>query len=144
MKLIASFLCFLLVFTLVQAQQNKGLPLGIWANADKEARFQIYKCGEKLCGKIIWLKEPLLNGKPKIDSKNPDEKKREQPILGMVFLKSFEQVGENKWDNGTIYDPQSGKTYSCYMKMLDKNKMEVKGYIGIALVGRSQIWTRVE
>ncbi|MGV3589527.1 MAG: DUF2147 domain-containing protein [Adhaeribacter sp.] len=144
MKLIASFICFSLVFLSVQAQQNNELPLGTWTNANKEARFQIYKCGEKLCGKIIWLKEPLLQGKPKVDSKNPDETKRNQPILGMVFLRNFGYVGENKWDNGSIYDPQSGKTYSCYMKILDKDKLEVKGYIGIALVGRSQIWTRVE
>ncbi|KAA5543503.1 DUF2147 domain-containing protein [Adhaeribacter rhizoryzae] len=144
MKLIASFICFLLVFLSVQAQQNNEPALGIWTNANKEARFQIYKCGEKLCGKIIWLKEPLLQGKPKVDSKNPDETKRSQPILGMVFLKNFGYVGGNKWDNGSIYDPQSGKTYSCYMKILDKDKLEVKGYIGIALVGRSQIWTRVE
>jgi len=144
MKVIASFICFFLTFLSVQAQQNNELPLGTWTNANKEARFQIYKCGEKLCGKIIWLKEPLLQGKPKVDSKNPDETKRNQPILGMVFLKNFAYVGENKWDNGSIYDPQSGKTYSCYMKILDKDKLEVKGYIGIALVGRSQIWTRVE
>ncbi len=144
MKIIASILLYLLIFASVQGQNNPELPLGTWTNEDKEARFQIYKCGEKLCGKIIWLKEPLLNGKPKTDSKNPDEKLRNQPILGMVFLKNFQYVGENKWDNGTIYDPKSGKTYSCYMKILDKDKMEVKGYIGISLIGRSQTWTRVQ
>lgn len=143
MKLIALLFFCLLFSTAVWAQKNHDLPVGFWTNKEKEARFEIYKCGDKLCGKIIWLKEPLLNGKPKIDSKNPDEHLRNQPILGMVFMKDFEFVEDQKWDNGTIYDPKSGKTYSCYMKLLGANEMEVKGYIGISLVGRSQHWTRV-
>jgi uncharacterized protein (DUF2147 family) len=117
--------------------------LGIWTNEDKEARFEIFKCNEQLCGKIVWMKEPLRNGKPKTDDKNPDETLRNRPIQGMVFMKGFSFSGANKWENGTIYDPKSGKTYSCYIKMLDKNKMEVKGYIGISLIGRAQTWTRM-
>ncbi|GEO04737.1 hypothetical protein AAE02nite_24010 [Adhaeribacter aerolatus] len=146
MKLIANIFLslLLLVSNISQAQKATQLPLGTWTNEDKEARFQIYKCGEKLCGKISWLKEPMLNGKPKVDSKNPDEKLRGQPILGMVFLKDFSYTGNNKWDNGSIYDPKSGKIYACYLKILDENKMEVKGYIGISLIGRSQIWTRIK
>ena len=61
----------------------------------------------------------------------------------MVFLQGFEYDENNKWEDGTIYDPQSGKTYSSFMQMLNKNEIEVKGYIGISLIGRSQIWTRV-
>lgn len=68
---------------------------------------------------------------------------RTRPLIGMQFMKGFEYDGDNKWDEGTIYDPESGKTYSCYMKMLGKDKMEVKGYIGISLIGRAQTWTRV-
>jgi uncharacterized protein (DUF2147 family) len=75
---------------------------------------------------------------------NPDSKKRSAPRLGLVFLRNFEYDGGNKWDDGTIYDPETGKTYSSYMKMLNANTMEVKGYIGISLIGRSQTWTRVK
>ena len=119
-------------------------PVGVWTNEEGKARFEIYKCGDKLCGKITTLKEPLRNGKPKVDENNPDKKLRNRPLLGMQFMKGFEYDGDNKWDDGTIYDPESGKTYSCYMKMTGKDKMEVKGYIGISLIGRSQNWTRVE
>ena len=118
-------------------------PLGTWTNHEKEARFEIYKCGDKLCGKITWLKEPNRDGKPKTDINNPDKKLQSQPLIGLVFLKSFEYDENNKWDDGTIYDPKSGKTYSSYMQMLSKDKIEVKGYIGISLIGRSQVWTRV-
>ena len=96
-----------------------------------------------MCGKIVWLKEPLRNGKPKLDDNNPEEKLRSRPIQGMVFMKDFNYDENNKWDDGTIYDPKSGKTYSCYMKVLSKDKMEVKGYIGISLIGRTQTWTRL-
>ncbi|WP_347159118.1 DUF2147 domain-containing protein [Pontibacter chitinilyticus] len=136
------FVALMLFSTLAWAQ--KLSPLGTWTNEDGKARFEIFQCGDKLCGKIVSLKEPLRNGKPKLDDNNPNSKLRSRPLQGLEFMKGFEFVGNNKWDNGTIYDPESGKTYSCYMKMTGKNKMEVKGYIGISLIGRSQDWTRVE
>ncbi len=127
------------------AQNNKNTPVGIWMNEDKEARFEIYNCeNNKLCGKLVWLKEPTRNGKPKVDENNPDKNLQSRPLQGLVFLKGFEPVGSAKWDNGTIYDPKSGKTYSSYMKLNGPDKLEVKGYIGISLIGRSQNWTRVQ
>jgi uncharacterized protein (DUF2147 family) len=125
------------------AWAQKMTPIGVWTNEEGKARFEIYQCGTKLCGKIISLKDPLRNGKPKLDDNNPDKKLRQQPLLGLEFLKGFEYEGQNKWDDGTIYDPESGKTYSCFMKMNGNNKMEVKGYIGISLIGRTQNWTRI-
>lgn len=138
LTLAALFICL----QTVAFAQNLS-PIGIWTNQEKEARFEIYKCGDKLCGKIIWLKEPNRDGKPKTDVNNPDKKLQSQPVIGLVFLKGFEYDEHNKWDDGTIYDPKSGKTYSSYMQMLSKDKIEVKGYVGISLIGRSQIWTRV-
>ncbi len=121
-------------------------PLGVWTNEEKKATFEIYKCGDKLCGKIITLTVPNdpETGKPKLDTKNPDPKLRTRPRLGLVFMQGFSYDGDNKWDNGKIYDPESGKTYSCYMKMESANTMEVKGYIGFSLIGKSQTWTRVK
>ncbi len=144
MKRFSFLLIFLFIsFTFVWAQKGNDIPLGTWMNEEKEAKFEIFKCGTKLCGKITWLKEPMRNGKPKVDDKNPDPQLRNRPTLGMVFMKDFEYEGNNKWDNGTIYDPKSGKTYSCYMKVINKDQMEVKGSIGISLIGRTQNWTRV-
>lgn len=124
------------------AWAQKMSPVGVWTNEEGEAKFEIHQCGDKLCGKIISLKEPNRRGKPKMDDNNPDPKLRSQPLQGLVFLKGFEYKGENKWENGTIYDPKSGKTYSCYMKMKNNNEMEVKGFIGISLIGRTQNWKR--
>jgi len=133
-----------LLFFATTSWAQKLSPLGVWTNEEGKARFEIYKCGDKLCGKIISLKEPNRNGKPKMDDNNPEKSLRNRPLLGLEFLKGFDYEGNNKWDDGTIYDPESGKTYSCYMKMLGKDKMEVKGYIGISLIGRAQTWTRVD
>lgn len=121
-------------------------PLGIWTNSDKKATFEIYKCGNKLCGKIVSLATPNdpATGKPKTDTQNPEAKLRNRPRLGMVFMEGFEYDDDNKWDDGKIYDPESGKSYSCYMKMENANTMEVKGYIGFSLIGKSQTWTRVK
>ena len=136
-------LALLMLFSTYAWAQSLS-PIGVWTNEDGKARFEIYKCGTKLCGKIVSLKEPNRNGKPKVDENNPDKKHRNRPLLGMVFMQNFEYDGGNKWDEGTIYDPESGKTYSCYMKMTGKDKMEVKGYIGISLIGRTQNWTRLK
>ncbi len=121
-------------------------PLGVWTNAEKEATFEIYKCGDKLCGKIVTLTVPNdpATGKPKTDTENPDPKLRSRPRLGMIFMQGFKYDDDNKWDDGKIYDPKTGKTYSCYMKMGGANSMEVKGYIGFSLIGKSQNWTRVK
>lgn len=141
-KHLLSLLVLLLFASSAWAQ--KLSPVGVWTNEEGKARFEIYQCGDKLCGKITTLKEPLRNGKPKVDENNPDKKLQKRPLLGLEFLQGFEYEGGHKWDEGTIYDPESGKTYSAYMKMLGKDKMEVKGYIGISLIGRSQNWTRIK
>jgi uncharacterized protein (DUF2147 family) len=141
-KLLLSFFALMLFSTLAWSQSMS--PVGVWTNEDGKAEFEIYKCGDQLCGKIVKLKEPMKDGKPKVDENNPEAKQRNRPLQGLTFMKGFEYEGSNKWDDGTIYDPESGKTYSCYMKMLGKDKMEVKGYIGISLIGRTQNWTRVK
>lgn len=140
-------LCLTLLLGVLGAASAQTLsPLGIWTNAEKKATFEIYQCGNKLCGKIVTLTVPNdpKTGKPKTDSMNPDPKLRNRPRLGLVFMQGFEYDEGNKWDDGKIYDPESGKTYSCYMKMENQNTMEVKGYIGFSMIGKSQTWTRVK
>lgn len=121
-------------------------PLGVWTDVEKDATFEIYKCGNKVCGKIVTLTVPNdpATGKPKTDNLNPDPKLRNRPRQGLVFMQGFQYDDANKWDDGKIYNPKDGKTYSCYMKVLNANTMEVKGYIGFSLIGKSQTWTRVK
>lgn len=137
---------FLLAVLAIPAFSQTLSPLGVWTNSEKKATFEIYKNGDKLYGKIVTLTVPNdpATGKPKTDSQNPDPKLKDRPRLGLVFLQGFKYEDNNKWVDGKIYDPESGKTYSSYMKMKDANTVEVRGYIGFSLIGKSQTWTRVK
>ncbi len=117
--------------------------IGFWRNAD--ATFEIYDEGGMLSGKVISVSEELAaDGKPKTDIRNPDPSKRTRPIIGMVVMSGFTRNGETHWENGTIYDPRNGSTYSCTLDMAGPNRIKVHGFLGISLFGRTEIWTRVE
>ena len=141
---IASLILFSLLISFEAYSQNKANDIiGIWLTGGKEpAKIQIYKSGEKFYGKIIWLKNPTENGKQRIDANNPDKAKRNNPIIGLLILNGFKFDGDDEWKGGDIYDPESGKTYSSYMYLKDKNTIKVRGYVGISLFGRTETWTR--
>ena len=130
----------------LMAQTNQADDiLGLWLNEDKDAHVEIYKEKGMYYGKIVWLKEPIdeVTGKPKLDDENADESLRTRPVLGLLILKDFVFDGSSEWEDGTIYDPKNGKTYSCYMAFEDKNLLKIRGFIGFSLLGRSTYWTRV-
>ncbi|MBU1821878.1 MAG: DUF2147 domain-containing protein [Bacteroidetes bacterium] len=120
--------------------------LGTWLTGSKKGHVQIYKQGNQYYGKIVWLKEPIdpKTNQPKTDVNNPDSKKKEQPLLGLVNLRGFTYEGGNVWEEGKIYDPENGKEYSCKITLRDKNTLDVRGYIGISLIGRTDTWVRVK
>lgn len=134
-------LCF--SFSTVQAQTADAV-LGKWLNPSGEGQVMIYKLGEKYHGKLVWIKE--LNdekGHPKLDIKNPTEKLRSRPILGLEILKNF-VFEDGKWINGSIYDPKTGKTYSCNLTLKENGQLNIRGYIGISMIGRSEVWKKVK
>ena len=124
--------------------------LGSWLNQAKDAKIEIFKCGNDFCGKITWLKEPVYpagskegaSGNPKVDTKNPDASRRSTPILGMQIITGFQPSGDGQWKNGTIYDPDSGKTYSAKATLVSHDQLDLRGFIGISLIGRTEKWTR--
>ena len=119
---------------------------GLWYNDVKSAKILITKASNgKFYGKVVWLKEPLKNGKPKVDELNSDEKLRTRPRLGLPVLADFvkDDDDKNKYTDGTIYDPNNGKTYSCKMTFKG-NTLDIRGYIGISLFGRTTTWSRAE
>jgi len=123
--------------------QSKDAIVGKWLNPSGEGQIEIYKKGDKFYGKLAWLKEPNLNGKPKTDAKNPSANLRNRPLLNLEILKDF-VYDDGKWTDGTIYDPKSGKTYSCNISLKGNDAMTVRGYIGISLLGRSETFKRVK
>lgn len=124
--------------------QKKDDIVGKWLNATGEGQIEIYKRADKYSGKLVWIKEPNdERGKPKLDVKNPNANLRSKPILGLEILKDF-VFEENKWTDGTIYDPKTGKTYSCNLTIKTNGQLNIRGYIGISLIGRSESWKRVK
>jgi uncharacterized protein (DUF2147 family) len=135
-------------FTQISAQDfNSDDILGVWMNEDKDANVEIYKEGDKYYGKIVWLLNPIdeETNKPKLDDENADESLRNRPVMGLLLLHDFVFDGDDEWEDGEIYDPKNGKTYSCYMEFEDEddmNTLKIRGYIGISLLGRTTYWTR--
>lgn len=118
---------------------------GVWLTGGREpAKIQIYKSGAKYYGKITWLKYPEENGMPRLDRNNPDKNNRNNQIIGLMILRDFVFDGKDEWNSGKIYDPESGKTYSCFMTLQGRNTLKVRGYVGVSLFGRTEVWTRVE
>ena len=136
MKKFTLLLLVLLVATgSIFAQNNAGdKVLGTWLNEEKDGKIEIYKSGNKYFGKLVF------DGSSRTDIKNPDPKLRSRKLQDLVLLTNF-TYDDGEWEGGKIYDPKSGKTYSCIMKFKG-NILQIKGYIGITLLGRTTVWTK--
>ncbi|RZM12551.1 MAG: DUF2147 domain-containing protein [Pedobacter sp.] len=139
------FLLLLLTgFSISSIAQNKDAILGKWINSTAEAHIDISKRNDKYYGKLVWIKDQKgTEGTVKTDLKNPDPNLRKRTILGLEILKDF-VFDDGKWTDGSIYDPKSGKTYSCTLTLKDNGELSMRGYIGISLIGRSETWKRVK
>jgi uncharacterized protein (DUF2147 family) len=125
--------------------------LGVWYNAEKDAKIEVYKAnvknvGDRYFGKVIWLKSPNdANKKPKTDTENPDPNLKKRPRLGLIVLTNLAFDTGAKYEKGKIYDPKSGKTYSCQAELANDNTvLNLRGYIGVSLIGRTSVWTRTK
>lgn len=145
-RLLQVLACVALLFMLsnIAFAQSKDPIVRLWYNAEKTAKIQVFVANDgKYYGKIVWLREPLKDGKTKVDINNPSKDHRSDPILGLMLLKGFKKHGDHTYENGTIYDPKNGKTYSCTINHKG-NTLDVRGYVGFSLFGRTTTWTQAE
>ena len=139
------FFVFSLLLAALPARAAVGPDdvLGVWKNGEGTGMIQIFKSGDKYFGRLVWLKVPTTpEGAPRTDVNNPDEARRKTPLKGLVNMRDFTYAGDGKWENGKIYDPKNGSDYSCEMTLVDPNTLEVRGYIGVSLFGRTDVWKR--
>jgi len=108
--------------------------LGKWITETGDAQVEIYKSGDKLNGKIIWL----AKGPETTDSHNSDEKLRSRKLMGVNILSGLSQK-KDKWEGGRIYNPKNGKNYKCSI-WLEGDKLKVRGYLGVFY--ETQTWKR--
>lgn len=116
---------------------------GVWLTESGGAHVEIAPCEDSMCGTIIWLKEPNReDGTPKRDINNPDEANHDNPIIGLQMIRGFEKDAPGVWEDGEIYDPESGKTYDSNMLSKDANTLEVEGCV--LFFCQEQTWTRIK
>ena len=147
LRKIASLILFLALVTLPvanRADQNQGMsPVGLWKTEDAE--IEIFEVDGKLNGKIAALnKQYTSDGIEKTDISNPDPAKRSRPLIGLIFMSGFTPEGSGRWDHGTIYDPKTGNTYASFIDYNGGDTLKLRGYIGISLIGRTAVWTKVK
>lgn len=118
--------------------------LGHWLSENKDGVVHVKKVDGDYKGYLVWIKL-LATGEKKVvlDNKNPDEELQKRSLLGVRLFQGFEFDGD-EWTGGEIYDPDSGKTYKCKMSLDDDKKtLNLRGYVGIPLFGRTSHWTKI-
>jgi uncharacterized protein (DUF2147 family) len=135
----------ILPFGFTSQDQSGDRLIGVWEPGNGRSRIKIEKIGAKYFGKIVWLKEPIdpNTNKNKVDKNNPDTSMRNVPLKGYRILKDFVYKGKNEWSEGSIYDPENGSTYNCVINMKNDNVLDIRGYIGIKALGRTDNWKRL-
>src|SRR3970040_959672 len=113
--------------------------IGKWKTIDDETGkaksiVEIYEKSGKIYGKVVDILEEE-NKKRVCTNGSGDDKKK--PILGMTVIKGLSKEG-SQYTNGKILDPKNGKLYKCFITLETKDKLKVRGYIGISLFGRTQ------
>lgn len=137
---------------------------GYWLKISNDLRnavIEIYADGDTVSGRIVDLEYPVfiagerspegevvpdeLVGTPKRDVLNVDSSLHERPIEGLQHMSGFRATGRNEWSEGSLYNPEDGKTYRGRLRLRDSGRsLEVRGYIGTPMFGRTQTWTRID
>ena len=136
---------FLLFLFFGISQMYSQSVLGKWKTIDDKTNqpksiVEIYESNGKIYGKVI---EIFNEAKPNGVCSKCTGTDKNKPVLGLVVIKGLSKDGE-EYSDGKILDPETGSLYKCMIKLLGKEKLEVRGYMGISLLGRSQTWVRTK
>jgi uncharacterized protein (DUF2147 family) len=136
--------CFITVFFLIVnvSLYSQRQIVGKWLSEDKEGITEIYEQAGKFYGKIVWLKKAKDdNGTPLKDTENPNPKLRQRSLLELVVINEL-SYNNKEWLNGSVYDPKSGKTYTCKIWLTNDNTLNIRGYLGF--FHSTEVWTRTK
>ena len=126
----------------LSSADNMPPVAGTWLSGDGDGWIEITLAGDGLSG-IVKGSPNADADRPDTDEKNPDPALRDRPLIGLDLFSGFSYDGDGRWSGGTIYDPNSGKTYRCIITVVDGETLKVRGYIGVPMLGRTETWTRV-
>jgi len=124
----------------VQAQVPQDSIVGAWESDEKDVRMEFFKDGDVYKGKLLWGNKIVESDgqTSKKDVKNPAPDLRARNIIGMVSLTGLAWDGK-EYTGGKIYDPPSGKTYSC-KAWVEGDKLHLRGFMGVSLMGKTVLW----
>jgi uncharacterized protein (DUF2147 family) len=119
--------------------------VGTWLKDDNAFKVRIEKQSDRFYGKMIWVeRNHWADGSPKKDHLNPDPKLRARSYIGIPVVLGLKYDGDDTWNDGKIYDPESGKTYDCRITLVNRNRAEIRAYIGFPWIGKSLFFNRIE
>ncbi len=129
-------------FSMLSSVAFAADPQGTWLSGDGGTKVHISNCGGKLCGKVVWLKEPIdsKTGKPKTDALNPDPAKQSRPMIGLQVVQGLTPNGTDRW-SGQIYNADDGKTYAANMQLTGESTAKVEGCV-LGILCKGQTWKR--
>lgn len=123
---------------------NADAIVGTWKSSSFDYNIELYKTNNEYEGKIVGGKKMKSSNKPLLDKLNPQRNLRNQPIFGMTNVTDFEyNQYDEVWEDGIFYNPSTGQTIKCTIKMKDNNTLEVTGFLGFALTEISMTWKRM-
>ena len=124
-------------------------PVGLWRTIDDKTGkdrtlVRIVETGGVVSGKVEKRLDPDAKAEDKCDKCSDDRKG--QPLQGLEILRDLKKAdGQDRWEGGTVIDPEEGKIYKARLTPVDGGKkLELRGYIGVPMLGRTQTWIRVE
>lgn len=114
---------------------------GTWVSQDGGLKVQLVDCGDRICGRVVWLGEPLdrATGQPKTDKQNPDPAMRSRPLIGLPVVQ-MAPTGNHRW-SGTIYNADDGRIYRAHLSVQDARTAVLQGCMLVVLC-RGHTWTR--
>ncbi|MEM8790618.1 MAG: DUF2147 domain-containing protein [Pseudomonadota bacterium] len=123
----------------------ENMPHGLWLTENTRAIVQIAPCDDRTCGRIVWMENPVDgSGKPKLDVHNKDAILRDRPLCGLTLIGDLIPEPDDGAYFGFVYNPRNGKKYTARVTALAEDKLEMRGFLGLVALGKSQIWTRVQ
>jgi uncharacterized protein (DUF2147 family) len=118
--------------------------VGFWVTANHGAVIAISECGDHLCGNLVQFRDDDPPGNWPLDTHNPDTARRGDPLCNIMLMGGLKPAAGKvpKWEDGWVYDPENGSTYSAQMQLDGPDVLKLRGYLGISLLGRTETWTR--
>lgn len=140
MKKFKSILLITFLMTTISFKINSKIMIdeaekivGVWFTDDKTSKIQIYKTDNQFFGKIVWM-----------SSKENQEELKVKPKIGYQIFRKFIFEGKNVWSGGQVSDPRTGMTVSGKMTLKNENTLNVRGYLGAPMFGKTVILLRAE